>query len=261
VAQGAANSVSGLLGGLPVTGVIVRSAANITAGAKTRLSAILHGVWILLFVLAASQHLNRIPLAALAGLLVHVGIRLINLHHIKQLQVHREVIVYYVTALGVAFINLLAGVGLGIGLALILLLRRLAYVQVEAEKNGKGEATEHWHVRVSGSLTFLSVPRLAAELAKIPPGSRVDIDLMVEFMDHAAFDVLHSWRQTHEKTGGTVDIDELHESWYENAANGEPNVKKNSNGHSNGSHSRNGNGSHGLVSSGAVGAVPAKQGE
>lgn len=228
IAQGAANTVSGLLGGLPVTGVIVRSAANITAGAKTRLSAILHGIWILIFVLVATQQLNRVPLAALAGLLVHVGFRLVNLHHIKELRVHREVFVYFVTALGVAFINLLAGVCLGIGLAVIMLLRRLAYVQVDAEKRVNGSVPESWHVRVSGSLTFLSVPRLSAELAKIPSGAQVDIDLLVEFMDHAAFETLHSWRQTHEKTGGTVDIDEKHESWYENAANGEPNVKKNS---------------------------------
>jgi carbonic anhydrase len=234
IAQGAANSVSGLLGGLPVTGVIVRSAANINAGAKTRLSAILHGIWILLFVLVASSQLNRIPLAALAGLLVHVGVRLINLHHIKDLHVHREVIVYFVTALGVAFVNLLAGVGMGIGLALIMLLRRLAYVQVDAEKRGEGTVDESWHVRVRGSLTFLSVPRLVSELARIPQGAHVDIDLQVEFMDHAAFEALHGWRQTHEKSGGTVDIDELHEAWYENAANGEPNVKKNGNGNGQG---------------------------
>ncbi len=225
IGQGAANTVSGLLGGLPVTGVIVRSAANIAAGAKTRVSAILHGVWILLFVLVATPQLNKIPLAALAGLLIHVGLRLINLHHIKELHVHREVVVYAVTALGVAFINLLAGVGLGIGLAVILLLRRLGNVKTLVEKRGEGD-DEHWHVRMEGALNFLSVPQLSAVLAKIPQGARVDIDLMVEFMDHAAFEALHSWRKTHEKTGGTVDIDEKHESWYAPAEGGMPRVTR-----------------------------------
>ena len=225
IGQGASNFVSGLLGGLPVTGVIVRSAANVTAGGKTQASAILHGVWIILFVLVATPQLNKIPLAALAGLLIHVGVRLINVHHIKELHVHREVIVYAVTALGVAFLNLLAGVGLGIGLAVFLLLRRLAYFKTEIERRGEGDE-ERWHLKIEGALNFLSVPQLTKELAKIPPGAKGDIDLMVEFMDHAAFEALHSWRHAHERTGGTVDIDEKHEAWYHEAESGQPRVKR-----------------------------------
>jgi carbonic anhydrase len=222
IAQGATNVVSGLLGGLPVTGVIVRSAANVAAGGKTRVSAILHGVWVLVFVLLATPLLNKIPLAALAGLLIHVGVRLINLHHIKDLHLHREVIVYAVTALGVAFVNLLAGVGLGIGLAVILLLRRLGNFTSAVESRGEG----HWHVQISGALNFLTVPQLSATLAKLPEGARVEIDLLAEFIDHAAFEALHSWRKTYEKTGGTVDIDEKHESWYGQAEEGKPRVTR-----------------------------------
>lgn len=225
IGQGASNLVSGLLGGLPVTGVIVRSAANVTAGGKTQASSILHGVWVLLFVLIATPQLNRIPLSALAGLLIHVGVRLINIHHIKELHVHREVIVYAVTALGVAFLNLLAGVGLGVGLAVVLLLRRLAYFKAEVERRGEGE-DERWHLKIEGALNFLSVPQLTKELSKIPPGAKGDIDLMVEFMDHAAFEALHSWRHAHERTGGKVDIDEKHESWYGSAEEGHPKVKR-----------------------------------
>ena len=226
IGQGAANTLSGLLGGLPVTGVIVRSAANIAAGAKTNVSAILHGVWIILFVLVATPQLNRIPLAALAGLLIHVGVRLVNLHHIKELHVHREVVVYAITALGVAFVNLLAGVGLGIGLAVILLLRRLSNFKSTVEKRGEGDS-ERWHVAIGGSLNFLAVPQLTATLAKVPAGAKVDIDLLVEFMDHAAFEALHSWRHTHQKTGGTADIDEKHEAWYGDAQSGSPRVTRN----------------------------------
>ena len=86
----------GCSGGLPVTGVIVRSSANIQAGARTQLSAILHSVWILLFVLFLGSGIEMIPLCVLAGLLVHVGIRLVDAHHIRQLVTFGEALVYFV---------------------------------------------------------------------------------------------------------------------------------------------------------------------
>jgi carbonic anhydrase len=221
IGQGAANTLSGLVGGLPVTGVIVRSSANITAGAQTRWSAVMHGIWIVLFVALLGSLVERIPLCALAGLLVYVGVRLVNFHHIKELINRREAPVYFVTLLGVVFWNLLAGVGLGIGLAIILLLRRLSSTQIIVE-----EKSNRWHARISGTLTFLSVPQLTAALAAIPEGTTVDVDLAVDFMDHAAFEALHSWRVSHEKLGGRVDIDELHEIWYENAVNGTPKTER-----------------------------------
>ena len=225
IGQGAANTLSGLLGGLPVTGVIVRSAANIAAGAKTNVSAILHGVWIILFVLVATPQLNRIPLAALAGLLIHVGVRLINLHHIKELHRHKEVIVYAVTALGVAFVNLLAGVGLGIGLAVILLLIRVKEPRRLFDlKIAQDEPTT---VAISGILNFFAVPKLTAALAKIPTGAKAKITLSADFMDHAAYEALHSWQQTHQRTGGTVEINEKEQSWYGDAQSGSPRVTRN----------------------------------
>lgn len=221
VGQGVGNTVSGLLGGLPVTGVIVRSSANVSSGAQTRLSAILHGVWVMAFVLFFSSQLQRIPLCVLAGLLVFVGVRLVNLHHIRELAEHNEAVIYFVTVFGVAFLNLLAGVGLGIALAVVLLLRRLSRINVITE-----ERASKWHVRIEGTLSFISVPQLTAELERIPTGAIVDVDLMIDFMDHAAFEALHSWRVTHEKLGGSVDIDELHEAWYESAASGSPMSQK-----------------------------------
>jgi carbonic anhydrase len=217
IGQGLTNLTSGFLGGLPVTGVIVRSSANISAGAKTRLSAILHGVWVIVFAVFFSSLITKVPLAALAGLLVHVGVRLVNFHHIKELKNHGELAVYLVTLFGVTFTNLLEGVALGIALSFLLLSRRLSQSDILVENKG-----ERWHVRLTGSITFLAVPRLTAKLAEIPSGAPVDIDLMADFMDHAAFDALHGWRQTHEKLGGKVDIDEIHEQWYDSAAKGDP---------------------------------------
>ena len=221
IGQGAANAISGLIGGLPITGVIVRSATNVNAGAKTRLSAVMHGVWIIAFVALFSPLIERVPLSALAGLLVFVGIRLINFKDIRELVHHREAVIYFVTLLGVAFWNLLAGVGLGIALSVMMLLKKLARTVIQVEQKN-----DRWHVRIEGSLTFISVPELTVALAKIPAGTSVDVDLMAEYLDHGAFEALHGWRVTHEKMGGKVDIDEKHEVWYENAVQGKPSKAK-----------------------------------
>ena len=216
-AQGAGNLASGLLGGLPITGVIVRSSANILAGGVSRGSAVLHGVWILLFAAFLGSLIETIPLAVLAGLLVHVGVNLVNMHHIRELRKHNEAPVYFATVLGVTGLNLLAGVGIGLGLAVIFSIRRLSVSEVTLEERG-----EKWHVRIEGTLTFASVPKLNEQLSRIPPGHAVDIDLAVDFIDHAAFESLHGWRENHEKTGGHVDIDETHEEWYRPATEGNP---------------------------------------
>ncbi|WP_162271409.1 SulP family inorganic anion transporter [Luteitalea pratensis] len=221
VGQGLSNTLSGVLGGLPVTGVIVRSSANIQAGAQTQLSAILHSVWILLFVVFLGVGIEMIPLCVLAGLLVHVGIRLVDAHHIRRLVTFGEAIVYLVTVTGVVVLGLLPGIGLGVSLALVLLLRRLSHTNVQVEG-----ADGRYHVRIGGSMTFVGIPKLTAALERIPPRTHVDIDLMVDFMDHAAFETLHDWRLSHERLGGRVDIDELHEAWYANAAKGTPQFAK-----------------------------------
>jgi carbonic anhydrase len=199
----------------------VRSPANINADGATRWSANFPGVWILVFALFAGTVIESIPLAVLAGLLVHVGVSLVNLHHVKELTKHNEILIYWATVLGVTCVNLLAGVGLG--LSIFFLLRRLSNTEVTSEqREGK------WHVRIGGTLTFASVPKLNAELSKIPSGHPVDIDLAVDFVDHAAFEALHGWRENHEKTGGHVDIDETHEEWYKPARAGTPHEAKSS---------------------------------
>ncbi|HCN30444.1 MAG TPA: hypothetical protein DIT64_17225 [Verrucomicrobiales bacterium] len=220
-AQGAGNLVSGLLGGLPITGVIVRSSANIMAGAASRWSAILHGVWILLFALFLGGLIETIPLAVLAGLLVHVGVNLVNLHHIRDLATHNEHYIYFATVLGVTCVNLLAGVGIGVALSVFFAIRRLSLTEVKMEQRG-----DKWHVVIEGTMTFACVPKVNLELSKIPAGAPVDIDLAVDFIDHAAFEALHGWRQNHERTGGHVDIDETHEEWYKPAVEGRPRRSK-----------------------------------
>ncbi len=216
-AQGIGNLVSGLLGGLPVTGVIVRSSANISAHAATRASAILHGMWVLVFTLFFGRMIETIPLSVLAGLLVYIGVNLVDLHHIHELKKHREILVYCVTVAGVLLINLVGGVGLGLALSTFFVLQRLSRTEIHMEQRDG-----NWHVTIEGSLTFATVPKLTSELAKLPGSSTVFLDLAVDFIDHAAFETLHNWRLNHEMTGGKVDIDETHEEWYRPASEGTP---------------------------------------
>jgi len=207
-AQGLANTVSGLMGGLPITGVIVRSAANISAGAKTRVSAFLHGVWMLLFVTLLASVLGLVPLTVLAALLVFVGVKLVNTQHIRELRRRGELPVYVVTVAGVVGINLLVGIALGLAVAVARLLWQLGKVRVHVKQEG-----DVHQVRVDGALTFVGVPKLSAALAQVPMGAKVELDLAVETLDHSGYEALDSWTQTHRKTGGHVSMEPLEDIW------------------------------------------------
>ncbi|WP_439378069.1 SulP family inorganic anion transporter [Amycolatopsis lexingtonensis] len=217
VGQGAANMLSGALGGLPVTGVIVRSSTNVSAGAKSRASAVLHGVWVLLFVVLLAGLIQSIPLAALAGLLVHVGAKLVNPGHIRTVLAHGDLPVYLLTLAGVVVFDLLTGVLAGIGLSLVLMLRRTLWSGIHVEREGNS-----WRVVVEGVLTFLSVPRLSKVLGTIPAGVPVRLELVVDYLDHAAFESLTTWQQAHERAGGTVEVDEVGHPWFGEGKAGRP---------------------------------------
>jgi carbonic anhydrase len=214
--QGSANTISGLLGGLPIAGVVVRSTVNVRAGARSRNSAILHGVWVLILAVSCGPLIEHIPLAALAALLVAIGLRMLDSARLVDLRNHREAPIYWVTLPSVVFLGLGEGVLLGIGVAACLSLRRLTRLGIETEQRG-----DRWHVVVSGSLTFLGVPRITGTLRGIPAGTSVDLDLNVDFMDHAGFEAIHEWRLAHEREGGRVDIDEVHEAWYQGGVTGD----------------------------------------
>lgn len=208
MAQGVGNTLSGLLGGLPVTGVIVRSSANISSGARTRWSAVMHGAWVFLFVALLPSLIESIPKSVLAGLLVFVGVRLVNMHHVRELRLHRELPIYLITVAGVVGIDLLSGVAIGFGCALLRLLWRLTHVQAEVEPG------EPYRVHVRGALSFLGVPRLQAALARVPAGARVEVDLALTALDHAGWEALEGWRTQHLRTGGRVVLDGLPEAWH-----------------------------------------------
>jgi carbonic anhydrase len=216
VAQGAANAASGLLGGLPVTGVIVRSSTNVAAGARTRASAILHGLWIAAFVLLFADLLETIPMAVLAAVLIVVGLRLVDLAQIRTYVRHRELPTYLVTAFGVVFTDLLTGVALGMITAAVLILWRLTRSEIRRVERSPGE----WSVTINGTLSFVESARLTRELGALPPGADVDVELHLDYLDHGAFETIRDWRSGYERAGGTVRIREVHDSWFHQATSG-----------------------------------------
>ncbi|MFH8608863.1 bifunctional SulP family inorganic anion transporter/carbonic anhydrase [Streptomyces sp. NPDC018029] len=200
--QGSANIVSGALGGLPVAGVAVRSMANVRAGAVSRNSTMLHGIWVVVASLLLVPVLELIPLAALAALVMAVGIQMVSLNHIRTITRHREIVVYAVTTLGVVFLGVLEGVALGVAVAVAVSLHRLARTRIT---HCEDETGVH-RLRVRGQLTFLAVPRLSKALHLVPQGSDVIVELDGSFMDHAAYESLQCWQDSHTAHGGSVEI-------------------------------------------------------
>jgi carbonic anhydrase len=195
--QGASNVASGLLGGLPIAGGAIRSAANVGAGALSRRSTVIHGLWMVLCAGLLAGALEMIPLAALAALVMVVGVKMVSFAHIKHVQRHREFPVYAATLGSVVVFGVLQGVAVGITVAVALSLRRLTRTRVTvAEEAGV------YRIRVRGQLTFLAVPRLARAFAQVPDGTSAVVELDGSFMDHAAYEALTSWCDGHRARGG-----------------------------------------------------------
>ncbi|PYC86594.1 transporter [Streptomyces tateyamensis] len=198
--QGLANLVSGLFGGLPVAGGAVRSTANVQAGARSRWAAVLHGAWVLLAALAFAGGLRHIPLSALAALVLVVGIQMVSFAHIRRVHRHREFTVYLATVVGVVALGVPLGVVAGAFTAALLALYRLTRAHVDVARRSDGTV----EVRTHGPLTFVAVPRLARALTSIPVGAAVTVCHDGAFLDHAAYEALHSWRADHIARGGRV---------------------------------------------------------
>ncbi|MEL7497453.1 MAG: SulP family inorganic anion transporter [Planctomycetota bacterium] len=204
-AQGVGNVLCGLVGALPMTGVIVRSSANVASGAKTRMSAILHGAWLLIFVVAFPYVLEYIPKSALGALLVHIGIKLVNIKKVKELwQMSRtEVAIYVITTLVIVCEDLLVGVLVGIVLSAAKLLYQFSHLELQIVEDGDKQRLE-----MEGAATFLRLPHLAAKLEKVPDSAELHVDFRhLSYIDHACLDLLMNWAKQHEGTGGKLVID------------------------------------------------------
>ncbi len=216
-AQGVGNSICGVLGVLPMTGVIVRSGANVEAGAVSRASAIMHGVWLLLFVSVIPFTLRYIPTSALAAILVFTGYKLAYPKVLPKLLKFgkTEVFIYVVTIVMIVLTNLLEGVLVGLALSLLKLLYAFSHLEIRKEET---RAENRVDLYLQGSATLVRLPKLAAELESLKPGANVHVHVNdLDYIDHACLDLLTNWERQHSGTGGTLTIewDELTKKYHQ----------------------------------------------
>lgn len=206
LAQGAGNLLSGFLGGLPLTGVIVRSAANVQAGARTRLSTILHGCWILLFVALLPGALKLIPISCLAAILVFTGFKLLNPGAAAALyrRGRWEFAEFLVTAGVIVGKDLLSGIIAGFAVAVARVVWAFSRLETDARRSKDGE----WTLELHGAGHFLVLPKLARALEALPDDApaRVDASGLV-YADHAVLEMLDGWRKTRQAAGREAAVD------------------------------------------------------
>jgi len=176
-AQGVGNLLTGLLGGLPITSVIVRTTANVNAGAKTKMSAIFHGIFLLAAVVSIPTLLNKIPMACLAAILIMIGLKLAS----PKVFVHMwkagkyQFIPFVVTVIAVVLTDLLKGVGIGLAVSVFFILKgnmKLAYF-FKREEHHEGETI---HINLAQEVSFLNKAAIKQTLAHLPKNSKVIID-------------------------------------------------------------------------------------
>jgi MFS superfamily sulfate permease-like transporter len=194
VAQGVGNSICGTLGSLPMTGVIVRSSANVQAGAKSRLSTIIHGFWLLIFVFAAPHVLRLIPTSALAAILVYTGYKLVDVKSFKNLANYGKIpqYIYLATVGGIVIFDLLTGVLIGIAISVAKLLYKVAHAHIRFDFD---ERRRRGDLYLEGAATFLILPQLSKVFERMPENASIAVhfDRLV-YIDHSCLDLLASWR-------------------------------------------------------------------
>jgi MFS superfamily sulfate permease-like transporter len=177
IAQGTGNFLSGLLGGLPITAVIVRSSANAEAGARTKLSGIFHGVWLLLFVFLLAFLLNLIPYCVLAVILMRTGYNLAKPKMIRSVyKLGREQFMpFIVTVVAILFTDLLIGVGIGVAYAVYFIFKNTYKAGFTLTTRSEGHIV-HYYFHLAINVSFINKKKLKDELEKIPDYSVVHID-------------------------------------------------------------------------------------
>ncbi len=200
-AQGIGNILSGFIGGLPMTSVVVRTSANNNAGAKSKMSAIIHGVLLLVSVLAIPAILNKIPLATLAAVLLLVGYKLANPKTIKHFweRGKYQFVPFIATFLGVVFMDLLKGVALGIIISVFAILRgnmKRAYnFRKEQYKDG-----DIIHIDLAQEVSFLNKAAIKTTLAEIPENSKVVINATeTVYIAHDVLDLIKEFKRIRAK--------------------------------------------------------------
>ncbi|MBK6574571.1 MAG: SulP family inorganic anion transporter [Saprospiraceae bacterium] len=204
IAQGAGNILSGLIGGIPMTSVIVRTSANINSGARTKLSAISHGIFLLLAVLIIPGLLNKIPLASLAAVLIMIGLKLASPAVFKHMweSGKYQFFPFLITVLAVVFTDLLKGVGIGLIVSIFFILRanlKLAYF-FKREKYHEGDVIT---MKLAQEVSFLNKAAIKQTLNHLPENSKLLIDASDTFyIDHDVLQLIREFRDIGSKEKG-----------------------------------------------------------
>ncbi|MEW9047164.1 SulP family inorganic anion transporter [Stutzerimonas stutzeri] len=204
-AQGVGNMLCGVLGALPMTGVIVRSSANVQAGARTRLSAMLHALWLLAAVVLLAALLEQVPVASLAGVLVYTGLKLIDLDALRQLGRYGRMamLIHVATALTIVATDLLTGVLLGFALTLAQLAWQASRLKIGVVRDGR-----RVELRMQGAATFLRVPQLARALQGVPQDAWLHVPMAhLRYIDHACMELLEEWQRANQGSGARLIIE------------------------------------------------------
>ncbi|MGM0579871.1 MAG: SulP family inorganic anion transporter [Bacteroidota bacterium] len=196
-AQGVGNIISGMIGGLPITQVIVRSSANIQSGGRTKASAIIHGFLLLGSIIAIPYLLNLIPLATLAAILFIVGYKLAKPALFKKMykQGKGQFIPFIATILGIVFTDLLVGLGIGLVIAIFYILLNNYQITLNTKHEKKEDGKDIMKLELAQELTFINKATILKSLANIPNNSKVVIDASnTRYMHHDIYEIIEDFR-------------------------------------------------------------------
>lgn len=198
LAQGTGNMISGLIGGLPITQVIVRSSANIQSGGKSKLSTILHGFFLLISVILIPRLLNMIPLSVLASILLIVGYKLAKPALFKKMYDlgWKQFLPFTVTVVGIVFTDLLVGIGLGLGVGIVVILiknyQNSHFLHIEDKSNGKHKIK----MTLAEEVTFFNKGAILKELEGLPEDSYLELDIRkTRYLDHDIIEILQDFSE------------------------------------------------------------------
>lgn len=193
LAQGTGNIISGMIGGLPITQVIVRSSANIQSGGRSKLSAIIHGFLLLISVVLIPKLLNMIPLSVLAAVLFIVGYKLAKPALFKKMYNlgWKQSIPFFVTVLGIVFIDLLWGIGLGLSVGIVVILiksfQNSHFLHIEDKSNGKHRIK----MTLAEEVTFFNKGAILKELDSLPRDTYLELDVRkTRYLDNDIIEIL-----------------------------------------------------------------------
>lgn len=219
-AQGVGNIISGLIGGLPITQVIVRSSTNIQSGGKTRLSAFIHGVLILVSVMLFPGFLNLIPLASLAAILIMVGYKLAKPELFKKMYRSGwdQFLPFIATIAAIVFTDLLTGIGIGMVVAIFFILKNNYHVSHAVHQEETPEGRKVYRLVLAEDVSFLNKGNIMQTLRRVPEGSKVEIDTSKSvFIDDDVKELFENFKDTAARKNIELTIVE---------GPGEPKVKK-----------------------------------